>query len=73
MIVYVCNSCGKGYFEPRGICKCGSDSFREEERETKRLHCVKLLVPPAGFPEQVEFCLSSAGDTRVLELGGSRE
>ncbi|MCH1770333.1 MULTISPECIES: zinc ribbon domain-containing protein [Metallosphaera] len=66
-MVYVCNSCGKAYFEPRGICQCGSDSFKEEERETTRIHCVKLMVPPKGFPDQVDFCLSQAKGTKVLE------
>ncbi|AWS00324.1 hypothetical protein [Metallosphaera hakonensis] len=66
-MIYVCNSCGKGYFEPRGLCSCGSDGFREEKGDSVKVYCVKLYVTPSGFPDQLEFCLSVVNGVKVLE------
>ncbi|WP_246263958.1 zinc ribbon domain-containing protein [Metallosphaera tengchongensis] len=67
-MIHSCKSCGREYFEPRGVCKCGSDEFEEVQREVERGICVELKVTPSGFPERITFCLSKAGKTNAFEV-----
>ncbi|MEL9970819.1 hypothetical protein [Metallosphaera sp.] len=67
-MILVCNKCGRKYFEPRGVCKCGGDEFHQEDGEPSKVECVKLFVTPSGFPEQIEYCLSSINGVKVFEV-----
>lgn len=67
-LYYRCVSCGRTYFEKRGICRCGGEEWRETEIQDEVEVCTELRVTPAGFPESVKFCFTRAGDTRGIKV-----
>jgi len=54
---YECASCGKKYFEKKGMCPCGSTEFNEFEfsGKGKIIAFTKIYSPAESFQEQAPF------------------
>jgi len=56
---YECSSCGKKYFEKKGMCPCGSVAFNEItfSGKGKIISYTKIHSGPEVFTEQTPYCV----------------
>lgn len=56
---YKCDSCGKTYFEKKGICTCGSLEFSEFDFKGKGkiVSYTKIHSGPTAFEQQAPYCV----------------
>ena len=57
---YECSSCGKKYFEAKGMCPCGSIEFNEVEfsGKGKIVSFTQIHSGPEAFSEHGKYCVA---------------